>query len=235
LSVGPSWLSSDGYDIGFKLNYFDSLATSAGIIFDLSAKRLQWFESNLTEPTTGTYTGTWGTIESGSINLKNSNAIRFLDNTVQTTAFVGTANTATNALYAVTATNVDGGFVRGSPVNGTTSTTQVGYLTIPQLRIDGAASYTLSISDQGKHVYCVTATSQTIIVPDNATAEFPIGTAVTLVQNGAGSVSINTATGVSLVLAGTEEFGNRTLLPTGLATLLKVDTNTWFISGTGLS
>ena len=235
LSVGSTWLSSDGYDIGFRINYYDGGAAEAGIIFDLSSKKLQWFESSLTQPTTGTFTGTWGIIEAGSIELKNSNAIRFSNNTVQTTAFVGLANTATTALSAVTATNVDGGFVRGSPVNGTTSTTQVGYLTIPQLRIDGAASYTLSISDQGKHVYCVTSTSQTIVIPDNGTAEFPIGTAVTLIQNGSGSVSINTGTGVSLILAGTEEYGNRTLLPTGMATLLKVDTNTWFVSGTGIS
>lgn len=233
LNVGSTWTTSDGYDIGFSFDYYDTTATSAGMIFDLSTKKLQFFEGNLSQATTGTYTGTWGTVESGSVHLKNN--LRFGDGTLQSTAFVGLANTATLALSATTATNVDGGLVKGSVFNGTTSTTQVGYLSIPQIRIDGVASYTLTINDQGQHVYCVTATSQTIVIPDNTTAALPIGTAVTLIQNGAGSVAVNTGTGVTLYLAGTEETGNRTLLPTGMATLLKVEANTWFISGTGIS
>lgn len=233
LSVGSSWTSSDGYDIGLSFDYYDTTATSAGLIFDRSSKALQFFESNLSQVTTGTYTGTWGSIESGSIQLKN--VLRFGDNSTQTTAFIGFANTATQALSAVTATNVDGGFVKGSVFNGTTSTTQVGYLVIPQIRIDGVPSYTLTINDQGKHIFCITATTQTILIPDNSTAAFPIGTAVTLIQNGSGSVDVNTGTGVTLYFAGTEETGNRTLLPTGMATLLKVETNTWYISGTGIS
>ena len=233
LSVGPIWTSSDGLSIGFNFNYWDSTATSAGLIFDLSSKRLQWFSDSLFSPTTGTYTGTWGSIESDAVYLKDS--IYFADGTSQSSAFGGLANTATNALFAVTATNVDGGFVNGSVVNGTTSTTQVGYLVIPQIRIDSTPSYTLSLNDQGKHIYSVTATSQTILIPDNSSVSFPIGTAVTLVLNGAGTVSINTSSGVTMILAGTEETGNRTLLATGLATLLKVDTDTWFISGTGIN
>jgi len=236
LANGSVWTIDDGYDIGFRFNHFITTASYAGLIFDRSSQHLQFFKDSFAQVTTGTYTGTYGTLEVGSIALKNSTTnITFYDGTVQTTAFQGVATTATTALFAVTATNVFGGTVQGSAVNGTTSTTQVGYLVIPQIRIDNIASYTLDINDQGKHIYCQTATSQTIVIPPNSTAQFPIGTAVTVIQNAAGSVSITTGSGVTMVLAGTEESGNRTLLPTGMITLLKVDTNTWFISGTGIN
>jgi hypothetical protein len=57
---------------------------------------------------------------------------------------------------------------------------------------------------------------------------------VTIVNNGTTAISI-TASGVTLKRAGTASTGTRTLSANGVATLLKVDTNTWFISGAGLS
>ncbi len=241
-SVGPVWLSDDGYDIGVRFRYFDSVDNNAGLIFKNQSKTLAFYQDSLSEITTGTYTGTWGTLELGGLILKTGD-LRFADDSVQASAFVGIANTstlslfantATFSLFATTATDVDGGSVRGSVVNGTTSTTQVGYLVVPQIRIDNTSTYTLTLDDQGKHVYCVTSSSQTIIIPPYASVNFPIGTAVTILQRGTGTVSINTGTGVVLVFAGTEEEGNRTLLNSGMTTLINVENDVWFISGTGI-
>jgi hypothetical protein len=63
---------------------------------------------------------------------------------------------------------------------------------------------------------------------------FPLGTAVTLILRGAGNLSISTSSGVTLCLAGTDQVGNRTLLSNGMATLLKIETDIWFINGAGL-
>jgi hypothetical protein len=43
------------------------------------------------------------------------------------------------------------------------------------------------------------------------------------------------AAGVTLIWAGNGSTGSRTLSQYGMATIVKVDTNTWYISGTGIS
>lgn len=232
LHVPPNgtWTFDDSYDIGFRFRHYLGTDTAAGLVVDAHSDNLQYFYKDFTNLTTGTYTGTYGAMELSELYLKGSGLV-FPDNSLQSQAFTGSAQTAD---YATTATNVNGGTVNGSVVNGTTSTTQVGYLVVPQIRIDGVNSYTLNISDQGKHIYCVTATSQAIVIPTHTAQPLPIGTAVTLIQNGTGTVLVQTSTGVTLVLAGAEETGDRTLFATALVTLLKVENNTWFISGTGI-
>jgi hypothetical protein len=138
-------------------------------------------------------------------------------------------NTTSNVTFAsVTATSITAGVAQN-----TTSTTQVGYLVVPQNAT--STSYTLALSDQGKHIYSTTMlSSQVITIPPNNTVAFPIGTAVTVVLQGLGSLSINTGTGVAMYLAGSGNTGNKVLTAYGMATLMKVSTNTWFINGTGL-
>lgn len=232
-TTGSTWTFSDGYDIGLRFRYYNGADTSAGLISDSQTNRLQYFSTAFNNVTTGTYTGTFGGIEAGDYYVKGTGIV-FPDSSLQTFAFTGTATFAATSALATTATNVNGGTVRGSAVNGTTSTTQVGYLVIPQIRIDNTASYTLTLNDQGKHIYCVTATSQTIVIPSYASVNFPIGTAVTVIQKGAGTVNITTGSGVTLILAGADETGNRQLLSSGMITILNVENNIWFISGTGI-
>lgn len=97
-----------------------------------------------------------------------------------------------------------------------------------------SGNYTLALSDIGKHIYCTNAGSQTITVPVNASVAFPIGTAITLINNGTTAVTVS-VTGVTMWYAGAGTSGNRTLALKGLATLVKVDTDTWFIGGAGLT
>lgn len=108
----------------------------------------------------------------------------------------------------------------------------VGYLELPQ---DAqSAAYQLVAGDAGGHVY-YTGGAAALTIPANATVGFPIGTAITLVNNGSGVLTVTRAGSVVLIWAGVGTDANRALAVGGLATILKVGTNTWFISGAGLS
>jgi hypothetical protein len=100
-----------------------------------------------------------------------------------------------------------------------------------------SADYTLALSDGGGHVYHPSAdtTPRTFTIPANASIAFPIGSAVTFVNDSsAGTITI-AITSDTLVLMGTGSTGSRTLAANGIATALKVATTRWVISGTGLT
>jgi len=90
------------------------------------------------------------------------------------------------------------------------------------------ASYTLQVSDSGKHVYITTGG---VTVPPNSDVNFTVGTIVSIVNASGSAQTITAGTGVTLRLSGTATTGNRTLAPYGIATLLKVDTDTWNATG----
>lgn len=97
--------------------------------------------------------------------------------------------------------------------------------------------YTLVLSDAGKHILHPSAdtTARTWTIPANSSVAFPIGTAVTFVnQDSAGVVTIAITTD-TMRLAGAGTTGSRTLAANGVATALKITATEWIISGTGLS
>jgi hypothetical protein len=96
-----------------------------------------------------------------------------------------------------------------------------------------AVNYTLVLGDAGKHIY-VTATGRTITIPANSSVAFAIGTAVTIVNPASVSTSIAITTD-TMYLAATGTTGTRTLAAYGIATLLKLTSTTWIISGYGLT
>jgi hypothetical protein len=64
---------------------------------------------------------------------------------------------------------------------------------------------------------------------------YPIGTAITFVNDlGAGVITIAITTD-TLLLAGVGSTGSRTLAAAGVATALKITSTAWIISGAGLS
>ena len=116
-------------------------------------------------------------------------------------------------------------------INGTV----IGYREIPQT--SQSAAYTLVAGDAGKHVFHPSADTiaRTWTIPANAAVAFPIGTAVTFVnQVSAGVITIAITTD-TMRLAGPGTTGNRTLAANGIATALKVTATEWIISGTGLT
>ena len=131
--------------------------------------------------------------------------------------------------------------VLGTPSSGTLSsctvdgTNAVGFRTIPQN--SQSAAYTLVLADSGKHIFHPSAdtTARTFTIPANSSVAFPIGTAVTFInQNGAGVITIAITTDtMRLSPAGTT--GSRTLAANGSATAIKVTSTEWLISGSGLT
>lgn len=100
-----------------------------------------------------------------------------------------------------------------------------------------STAYTLVLADAGRHILHPSAdtTARTFTIPANSSVAFPIGTAVTFVnQNAAGVVTIAITTD-TMRLAGAGTTGSRTLAANGVATAIKITSTEWIISGTGLT
>lgn len=238
-SLGPTWTIDDGLDVGIKMHHYgsNSTGTVAALIIDNTSKKLEWIENGYGA------SKEYGTLKIKSLELStSSSSLTFGDATVQVTAFLGTGTLVSSsvdsefskvAFTATDSTNVIGGTVRGIVPTSNTNTLQVGYLVIPQNTTN--VDYTLELNDQGKHIYSTTSTGiQLVIIPPNSSVPFPIGTAISLILDGSGLVQITTSTGVILNLAGIGVVDNLTLTTKGMASLLKVGINTWFVNGVGV-
>lgn len=118
---------------------------------------------------------------------------------------------------------------------GGDATNNIGYLNIPQN--SQSAAYTLVLGDSGKSIYHPSAdtTARTWTIPANASVAYPIGTAITFINDtSAGAITIS-ITSDTLVLAGTGSTGSRTLAASGMATAIKMTSTRWMISGSGLT
>ena len=134
--------------------------------------------------------------------------------------------------YANATMSAPGDITTTGNISGNVSGYAIGYRDIPQVTL--SANATAALTDAGKHFYSTTAGNLQITIPDNANVAYPTGAALTVVVNAAGNVLIAQGTGVSLYMAGSSTTGNRTVGAYGLATVMKVATNTWVISGTGV-
>jgi hypothetical protein len=116
--------------------------------------------------------------------------------------------------------------------NSTMPISSVGYIGSPQVS-GGATAYTLALTDAGDHVYFTGGSTATLTVPTNATVAFPIGTTILALNNNSGNLTISGA-GVTFQLANGST-GNRTVATKGMASLIKVATDTWWVTGPGVT
>ncbi len=100
-----------------------------------------------------------------------------------------------------------------------------------------SAAYTLVLTDGGKQIFHPSAdtTARIWTIPANSSVAFPIGTAVTFINQNAGGVITIAITTDTMRLAGAGTTGSRTLAANGIATAVKVTSTEWIISGTGLT
>ena len=138
--------------------------------------------------------------------------------------------TNARAIAAVTNTTLSNITVSGNIILNSYS---VGYLEAPQNAQN--TSYTLTLTDSGKHIYSQNTATQVLTIPTNANVAFNVGTMVSIVLQGSGNVTVSPFSGVTLYLAGNSTSASRTISTYGMATLMKVATNTWFINGSGVS
>ena len=144
-----------------------------------------------------------------------------------------TVNIGAGASTAVNIGNASGVVSLSGNVQGSTNGFAIGYLNIPQ--VSWAANATIGLSDAGKHYYTTSASNITLTIANSATANFAVGTAINFINAGTGTMSILQGSGVTMYLAGNATAGNRTVSSFGAGTIQKVDTNTWFLVGVGLT
>ena len=144
-----------------------------------------------------------------------------------------TGNANVGGILEVTGNITGGNLIATGNIDATVNGFDIGYLEIPQVSL--SANTTAGLSDSGKHYYSTTASTLTLTIPSNANVAFPTGSAITVVVQSAGDVNILTQSGVSLYLAGNSTAANRTVGSYGMATIMKVASDTWFISGSEIS
>lgn len=127
-----------------------------------------------------------------------------------------------------------GGTLTGS------SSAAIFYDNIPQQ--SKSTAYTTVLGDAQKHLYHPNAdnNARTFTIDSNANVAYPIGTAITFInQGGTNTNNLTIAiTADTLRLAGsgsTNTTGSRTLAINGMATAIKVAATEWIISGVGLT
>jgi hypothetical protein len=109
----------------------------------------------------------------------------------------------------------------------------VGYVDMPQVIQNSQGGP--GLTDVGKHWFHTDSGAVTYYIDGNV--PFPIGSVLTFINDsGAGDVTI-TATGTSLVLAGTGFVASLSvkLAADGIATAIKTTTSKWLINGVGLT
>lgn len=115
-----------------------------------------------------------------------------------------------------------------STVTGTTISDSIGELRTVPVNSQTSA-YVAVASDAGKFISITTGG-----VTVNSSTGFTTGQSMSI-YNSSGSNQTITATGITLYQAGTANTGNRTLAQRGLCTILCVGSNTYVITGSGVS
>jgi hypothetical protein len=148
----------------------------------------------------------------------------------------GTAVTASNpGFYANPIRNDAGNTANVMYYNSETK--EITYAPAPasilsQANITG--NITLSSNQAGCFLYSTTSAADTITVPTNSNVAFPVGTTLTIILQGTGSLILSPQANVSMYLGGNNISSSRTVSPYGIGTLLKVGQDTWFVNGTGV-
>jgi hypothetical protein len=201
--------SDDGKDRGEQLWYYSGSEKSAFIGYDNSTAKLIAAQ-DVTITNEVVVVNSLGTIVVGALE----------GTSVSVTGNVTGGNVISSALMRGASLSVT-----GNTATVTTANYTIGYRDLPQI-----TTFTTLVADAGgKHYYG----SGTITIPASGTLNFAIGTAILIIASA--STTISPAGGVTLIQAGTGSTGARTLAQYGEASLVKVASDTWYISGVGIT
>jgi hypothetical protein len=183
--------------------------------------------SQITSGTLGVSNGGTGATTLTGVVIGNGTSA-FTTVTAPSGAIVGTTDTQNLTSKTLTTGNT---LNAGTSISdtGTIAATSPGFRGLPQNA--QTASYTLALTDAGKHI---SITTGGVIVPANGSVAFPIGSTIVIYNDSSSNQTISITTD-TMYLAGSATTGSRTLAQRGLATIVKVASTTWAISGAGVS
>ena len=117
-----------------------------------------------------------------------------------------------------------GDILTASTVNGLVTFT---------INTDATVDYTAVLNDQYQVLQPMNkATAVAFRIPTNASVAFPVGTAITILNKGAGLVTISAVTsGTTTVLSGGAVAASPTLAQYKTAVCIKTATDTWYVTG----
>ena len=197
----------------------------------------------------GLATSKQDTLVSGT-NIKTVNSTSLLgsgDVTVQATLVSGTNIKTINSTSVLGSGNISvapaSGIDATAISTGSVSNTEFGYLdgvtSSIQTQLDSktsklittnrqTASYTLVLGDADKLVEMNVASANNLTVPPNSSVAFSTGTQILLAQYGAGQTTVVAGSGVTIRSNGAKLKLNAQYSG---ATLIKIDTNEWYLFG----
>lgn len=165
--------------------------------------------------------GTVWSITTGVITDVDINASAAIADTKLAT--ISTAGKVSGTAITSGNINTSGSFSTSSTISDGSGSIRI----IPQN--SQTSAYTLTASDTGKHI---SITTGGVTVP---TAFSGVGNVVTIFNNSGSNQTITQGASTTLRQGGTSNTGNRTLAQYGVATILCVASNTFIITGSGLS
>jgi len=209
------------------------VATTATILSGASVTGTATFNSAvvLSSSVTGTTASFSGATTIGGAAVLSST----LDVTGATT--IGGAAVLSSTLDVVGTATM--GVITGSTISGSGNTLTVdgtdavGFRNTPVN--SKSEAYTAVLADSGKTILHPIAddNARTFTIPANSSVAYPVGTVLTFV-NLINTVTI-AITDDTMYLAGDGTTGSRTLAAYGVASVVKVASTTWIISGNGLT
>jgi hypothetical protein len=212
-NTNPVILDSRG-----ECNLWFSTASSYKVVLESATGTLQWTVDNIS-----TY-GTLASQNSNNVNITGG-TITGVTLTVNVVGDVsGNAGTVTNGVYLDAVQTVTNktltGMASASTVKDSLGTDYtIGFRSIPQ-----SLNTTAAASDIGKHLYV----SATTTVPSGV---FVAGNEFLVVNSSGSTVTLTQGAGTTLRLGGTATTGSRTIAAYGVASVLCVGTETFYVTG----
>jgi hypothetical protein len=244
--------SSNIVDLGFIASFNDGTYQHSGIVRDSSAGKWKIFKGVIDEPTT-TVNFTQGTLDTLAVgtleaySLVTSSSVDFTGATITgldllpsqtgnsgkylttngTAASWATLN-ASPALDDLSDVAITSAAANDVVYNNGTSWVNKNINSIPvSTNAQTGTAYTLVLSDAGKIVEASNSSAISITIPTNASVAYPVGTQITILQTGAGQVTVADPSGGTLNATP----GKKLRAQWSSAVLTKRATDTWVLTG----
>lgn len=98
-----------------------------------------------------------------------------------------------------------------------------------------STNYVLTNADAGKHIYYTNSANVNLYIPWTANTTYANGTYIRIVSHSTSNVVVTPNASVSLYSTGNTTSGNHNVTSYGVATLMMVAANTWYIYGFGVN